>query len=397
MNYIFLSLLLCSFCSLASTSNISVRNLNQLQNSANSVLFAAEDSHSYFFALDADYENQGFRVAATAWHEKRDGQASEHKLELAEFLYDFSIADWQLSLGKKKVDWGVGYGFRPLDLFSPIDPLAINTAVAAGTWQLSADWFSSDGTWTTLCNQSQAFYKVAGQQQDKSLGCGARYYGYFDQWELQGLAHYDQDMKLRFGGSALSVLNDNLEVHASILWQHTYLGAQFTPPDLTATEFVNPVESLWQQGALQSLMGVNFSTSYGVTLIAEYWFDGRSPSKNQWKNMIKGLNAQVATRASNPLSRHYIAAQQQLFSSQNLFKNNLMLHARYSYNSWRPELTLLLNPDDLGLSVNAKMNYIWPNGHAAQLGLKRYLGPADSIYKQLDFDTTAYAGFTLVF
>lgn len=252
-------------------------------------------------------------------------------------------------------------------------------------------------TWTTLCNQSQVFYKVVGQQQDKSLGCGVRYYGYFDEFELQGLAHYDQDMKLRFGGSALTVLNDSLEVHASILWQQTYLGAQFTQPDLNATEFINPVKSLWQHGALQSLIGINFSTPYGVTLIAEYWFDGRSPSKKQWKSMIGSLDAQIATSASNPLSRHHIKAQQQLFSSQNLFKNTLMLHTRYKHNNWRPELTLLLNPDDLGLSVNTKLNYVWPNGHTAQFGFKRYLGPANSIYKQLDFDTTVYAGFTLVF
>lgn len=392
-----MALLLCSFISSAETVTFGLRANDQFNYTSHSPLFSDTNTNILFFAADIEVEYNGIRLASSLYKEGHSDKPGKAKLALAELMYDFSVADWQFSLGKKKLDWGIGYGFRPLDLFSPVDPLAINTAIAEGTLLFSADWFSSDGAWTTLCNQSQVFYKIAGHQQEKSLGCGARYYGYFDTFELQGLLHYDQDMKVRIGGSALSVLNDSVEVHASVLWQHSYLGAQFTPPDLTASTFINPVESRWQHSALQSLLGVNFSTAYGVTFIAEYWFDGRSPSKKQWQNMIKGLDTLIATSMSNPLSGHYITAQQQLFSSQNLFKNNLMLHTRYSYNNWQPELTLLFNPDDAGLSANAKLHYTWANGQVAEFGLKRYLGPADSIYKQLNFDTTVYVGFALAF
>ena len=382
-------------CANVYAANMTLRSQISSMQASNSVLFPANNNQNYFLALDTTVETKGLRFSATAWRaQNRDSIDSQ--IKLSELVYDFSLADWQLSIGKKKLDWDVGYGFRPLDMFSPTAPLALNTAVSPGAWMVTGDWFTSDGTLTLICNESQPTFTEQQVLTKSGVGCGARYYQYFDQWEVQSLVHYDSQVKTRIGFSALSVLTNNLEFHSSLLWQQQYRTSVFQASALTNTHFVNPVTVETKHNALQLLGGLNYSTDHGVNFILEYWYDGRSPSAAQWQAVIQAAKTQHQQINQQPLARYQLQAEQQMFSSQNLFQQNLMLNVMAKRGALTPKLMMLLNPEDKGLLLNLRLCYDFNAGHSIELGARFYTGPANSVYRQLDYDTIYYLNINIV-
>ena len=372
------------------------RALVEQQHSSHSSLFPADNQWQTVQALDLSAEQDGMRVAATAWHQQVIGDSTS-ALTLSELFYDFSQGDWQWSLGKKKLDWDVSYGFRPLDLFSPTDPLAVYTAVAPGVWQAQAEYLTEDGAFSVLCNQSRAEFSIAGQQIAGAWGCGTRWYQRLSEWELQWIAHYDTQLKTRLGFSAVSVLTDALAFHTSVLWQHRFITSEFSADALSASTFINPVQARWQHAAWQGVAGINYSFAAGMNLIAEYWYDGRSPSDQQWRDLLQQVPLQAAALQTDPRASHYLSAERQMFSSQNLFQHNVMLHLRAANEHWRPELTLVYNPIESTLLINGKLCYDLADGQLLSLGFRRYAGQSAGIYRQLAFDHSIYLGAEFVF
>ena len=120
--------------------------------------------------------NQQFQLASTLWRTDPQQPASataEQKLEFSEAYWSIDEGNWSFSAGKRKRDFDVNYGLRPLDLFSPTDTLALYTVVAPGVWQAAADWFGADNAWTLLCNQTEQVFRRYGQTLPASTGCGA--------------------------------------------------------------------------------------------------------------------------------------------------------------------------------------------------------------------------------
>ncbi len=250
----------------ANEANFTLRTQARIQEASESALFSAENTQALFLALDTDIEYNGFRLAATGWFEEQEN-ISLSKIELSELFYDFSVNEWQLSIGKKKVDWDVGYGFRPLDMFSPVDSLALYTAVSPGVWLVLGDWFTDDGTISIMCNQTQENYGSQKNQPNESWGCGGRYYQYLSEWEVQMVTHYDSDVKFRIGASALLVYGDALEFHTSILWQEAYITPKFYQARTQLEYFSEPVVDEYDASAIQLLSGINYSTHSGVSFI----------------------------------------------------------------------------------------------------------------------------------
>ncbi len=376
--------------------DVNWRSIVEQQQSSNSALFPAEHQWQTLQALDLAAEQNGVRVAATAWHQQVIGDGTS-AVTLSELFYDFSLGDWQWSLGKKKLDWDVSYGFRPLDMFSPTDPLAVYTAVAPGVWQVQTEYLTEAGAYSVLCNQSRAEFAIAGKQIAGAWGCGTRWYQRLTDWELQLIAHYDAQLKTRLGFSAVSVLSDALEFHTSLLWQQRFMTSEYSAEALLANSFINPVQATWQQGAWQGAVGINYSFGSGLNLIAEYWYDGRSPADQEWRELLHQVPLQAAALNSDPRARHYLSAERQMFSSQNLFQHNVMLHLRAANDHWRPELTLVYNPIDPTLLINGKLCYAWADSQQLSLGFRRYSGHSAGIYRQLAFDQSIYLGAEFVF
>ncbi|MBR8845641.1 MULTISPECIES: hypothetical protein [Pseudoalteromonas] len=355
---------------------------------SNGQIFDEKDTTSWFTALDVSSEFNGIRVAATAnWMKIAGG--SELNVEVSEAYYDFTLGDWFASVGKKKLDWDVGYGFRPLDMFSPTDSLAVYTAVPPGAWMVVGDYFTETGSVSLVCNETTPDYLEKGVKVAASAGCGGRYYRYFESFEAQAVAHYDEKLGVRVGGSAVTVIGDSMEIHSSLLWQQRHRMPIFDPRILQSDSFIPSVQTQWQRGSLQALMGINYSFRFGMTLIAEYWYDGRSPSNTQWRDLIRAADGNIESHQLHVMRGH--------FATQNLFRDNLLLHLRTSSTTWQPTLTWVVNPSDNSMLIDGKLCYSGFKNSPLCGGIRQYVGGNESIYEQLSFDKTWYFSTELKF
>lgn len=341
--------------------------------------------------------NQQFQLASTLWRtdpQQPAGVRSEQKLEFSEAYWSIDEGNWSFSAGKRKRDFDVNYGLRPLDLFSPTDTLALYTVVAPGVWQAAADWFGANNAWTLLCNQTEPVFRLYGQTLPASSGCGARYYQQAGDLEWQALAHYDADIGWRVGASQVWVLNAGLALQGSLLWQQHYWTNHWIkwPTSLKPAGIATDrqlADAVQQQGAWQLSTGLNYTAAAGWNLILEYSYDGQASADKDWQALqqrLQGPTLQALERQSSL----------QLFSGRQLTRQQWLLHLR-AEGDWHPSLTLLYQPAVTGLLISGAVSYSVSDQFKINLGIKHFAGPADSSFRLLGKKHEVVAGAQYAF
>ncbi|MCG6274321.1 hypothetical protein K6U70_19605 [Vibrio vulnificus] len=345
------------------------------------------------FALYSDglYLNNGER---SVWWESRDSQWVVRELA---WLGEWQVGDWLLdvSIGKLRLDWGVGYGYRPLDLFRPYRQNPVTLVAEEGTGVVSFSHYDLAGEWTLLFTDSswsqmeQSALDEAAQQR----GAGIRRYWLDDDHEWQWIAYYDDVRQGLIGGSVRTVFNEALSLHSSALWQHQSVGYQL-PDSLFA-----PVAVEEQGEAWQALVGVNWASESGHSLLAEYWYDSRAWSKRQWQQAMDRARMLRQQPNTEPLAASYA----QGFEHANLVQHNLMLHWSWDSNAWMmwhgisapqwladvtPTLDILFSPEDGGVILTQWIRYQWIDTGQQSVELEfaaRFLtGDSQSAYAQIE-------------
>jgi len=341
--------------------------------------------------------NQQIQLASTLWRTDPQQPAratSDQQLEFSEAYWSIDAGNWSFSAGKRKRDFDVNYGLRPLDLFSPTDTLALYTVVAPGVWQAAADWFGADNAWTLLCNQTESGFRRYGQLLPASTGCGARYYQQAGDLEWQALAHYDADIGWRFGASQVWVLNDGLALQGSLLWQQHYWTNQWihwpTSQWPAGSSPNRPLaDAVQQQGAWQLSTGLNYTHAAGWNLLLEYSYDGQASADNDWQLLQQRLQGPALQAREQQSSL-------QLFSGRQLTRQQWLLHLRAD-GDWQPSLTLLYQPAVTGLLISGAVSYSVSDKFEINLGIKHFAGPADSSFRLLGKKHEIVAGAQYAF
>ena len=299
----------------------------------------------------------------------------------------FGDVELDVLLGKARIDWGVGYGYRVLDLFNPYrrNPVGIQIEEGAGTLALShygasSEWtlIATDSSWTQLTSSD---FDEANQQQ----GVGARYYTLRGDSEIQAVGYYDNVRQGLIGGSFVTVFGESWEFHSSAMMQRRYLNYQF--------EDAAPTELKESHNAVQYLMGVTWANEAGHSVIAEYWFDERAWSEQTWK-----------TAYDNTSQVHPLVAQSYGlgYTQQNIVQHSVMLHwsldpAAWSHWDWSrglgltdrltPKIDLMLSPEDGGVIATQWLDFVIMDTGDSNLHLElaaRYVtGKSKSVYANL--------------
>lgn len=394
-------LLCCGLASEAAQPDLQYRVLGS-KAKGDSVLRGPQHQQLLLQTLDLQWQNQlstnqQFQLASTLWRTDPQQPASarsEQKLEFSEAYWSIDAGNWSFSAGKRKRDFDVNYGLRPLDLFSPTDTLALYTVVAPGVWQAAADWFGADNAWTLLCNQTEQVFRRYGESLPASSGCGARYYQQAGALEWQALVHYDKDIGWRLGASQVWVLNDGLALQGSLLWQQHYWTNAWihgSAPQLPAGISIDRplADAVQQQGTWQLSTGLNYTTAAGWNLILEYSYDGQASADQNWQALqqrLQGPALQALERQSSL----------QLFSGRQLTQQQWLLHLR-AEGDWHPSLTLLYQPAVTGLLISGAVSYSVNDKLKINLGIKHFAGPADSSFRLLGKKHEVVAGAQYAF
>ncbi len=145
-----------------------------------------------------------------------------------------------------------------------------------------------------------------------------------------------------------------------------------------------------KQHAAQFLFGLNWANAAGHNVIAEYWYDGRSWSEQEWQqalNTAEQMHTAGLTQAAASYAQGYQAA--------NMVAHNVMLHWTWDGATGRPlgidnltpSLDLLWSVEDGGLIMTPWLNWLaYDNGSASlelELAARFFSGEPDSAYANL--------------
>lgn len=359
---------------------------------SDSALYEQPSSHQWVQSVNLEWQQklsgQEFNLAAAGWnHYSRDSTRFHH--EVSELWWARDASDWRFSVGKRKRDFDVNYALRPLDLFSPTDPLALYNVVEPGVWQLAADWYGADNALTLLCNETSQRFLRYGKNLPASSGCGARYYQQHGELEWQGLVHWDQDIGWRTGGSLVAVLHESLALQGSVLWQQYYWTSRWIDWPSSMTGDLPIIEAAQQQGAWQVSAGLNYTHPAGWNLLLEYGYDEQAPAASDWMRFQKKLHRSTLQPMEQRSGR-------QLYGGARLIREQWLLHLR-GQGDWQPTMTLLYQPAVKGMLISAAIHRNVADNVGINLGIKHFAGPVDNPFRLLGLRSEVVAGVTYAF
>lgn len=358
---------------------LSYRSSAEFYQPARSLFFPQSSDTRHQVVLDAEVEQHGFRSHLAARKQWLDGEpTTRDELILSELFLDTSWRDWEITVGKKRLNWGVGYAYQPLNIMQTETQMATGVVVDEGAWLISAERFTDSGVWTLLAASGNSQQQGASARPD---GAGLRYYQLVQQWDLQALLFIDETHQYSLGGSAVGVVGDATTLHLTTLWNRRYRSwqPQFEPAADWQQPKVAPVQLQQQQDGWQLLMGAFISWEPGFNLLVEYWYDGRSLSAGQWQDVFD----QAAQWSQHPEAASLLGAGQALFLRPNLLAHNLMLYFSYEQPDWQGKLDVQYTPEDQGHVMTARLSWPYLTAHSIEVGLRHFAGPVQSVYRQV--------------
>lgn len=306
--------------------------------------------------------------------------------------FDIGETSIDYLVGKVRLDWGVGYGYRPLDIFKPYRRNPVGIQVEEGAGVVSFSYFDMQGEWSLLYTDSSWNNQKGSELQELSeqQGAGLRRYWLSDNSEYQVIAYVDDVRRGLIGASWVSVLDASWEVHTSGLYQQKYIG--YTLPE-SSTQAVYPKE---QEDGTQGLVGVTWANESGLQMIGEYWYDNRGWSDSNWKEANSRVDGFTSSSAYDGLRYSYANG----FNHVNLVQHNVMLHWSLDGNAlvsmhpnygWMEDITptfdVIYSPQDNGVIATQWINYqLYDSGSSTmemEVAARFYTGDTDSVYANL--------------
>lgn len=299
-----------------------------------------------------------------------------------------------ITLGKARVDWGVGYGYRPLDIIKPYRTNPVGIQVEEGAGVAAASYFDANGEWTLIYADSSWTTQQGSEldQLNEQQGVGIRRYGLAGDSEWQGIVYYDNVRRGLVGGSWVTVLDDAWEFHTSAAYQKEYFS--FRVPD----SLREPVISDKKDNGLQALAGLTWTSESGQSVILEYWYDSRSWGYGQWQQAYR--NAEQIDASGLPAGLRHAYAQP--LQHVNLVSHNVMFHWTLDPVAWqhwdwsrnvswlqnvKPTFDVLFSPQDKGAIMTQWLEYSVLDTGDVQFDVEiaaRFLtGDKQSVYRNL--------------
>ncbi|WP_070969674.1 hypothetical protein [Vibrio sonorensis] len=324
---------------------------------------------------------------------------AEYKGELViqELFYQnwLDIGDYSIdyTIGKVRLDWGVGYGYRPLDIFKPYRRNPVGVQVEEGAGTLLASYFSADAEWSVVYTDSSWVDQQASElsQATQQQGIGLRRYALMGDYEWQWVAYYDDVRHGLVGSTLVGVLGSTTAFHLSGLYQRHYQAFEIQ-------DSYSPVSLQQSDHGYQALAGVNWSSASGQTVIAEYWFDSRSWDKNDWDK----ARQRAQTLRTSPVTSRLASSYARGYGNYNLVQHNLLVHWTLDSSAWSqwdwsksylwlsdvtPTLDVMISPQDGGVSVTQWLKYnSYDSGDASlemEVAARFYGGNSESAYSSI--------------
>ena len=239
----------------------------------------AEDS--VFGSVRAQYESGPRQTSETAelrwqYSDLHGVFSARHPgaLVVNELTLERPLGGGFVTAGKKVMSWDVGYAFRPLDVVQQEDRRVLNPGILEGVPMLAWEAFDAERAVTVvLSNPGKG--KAEQPRDDESLALRVfRQSGATDEFAVLRLS---QRNGIEGGVSFARVVNEGLELHASVLFQQRH-------------ETWNPYLRRWlpSEGGGKAMAGINWTSESKFSVLGEAWIDHSAQPGYQRNVLLRG-------------------------------------------------------------------------------------------------------------
>lgn len=301
----------------------------------------------------------------------------------------------RFTVGKKISGWGVGFGYRPLDVVQQQDRRVLNQFTLEGVPVVAWERFSADTAWTVLvANPLNA--RAGAPRDDGSIA--ARMYRQSGATDVHAVARWSERTGLQLGTGWNRVPDDTMQFYASglISERHERRLTTLSPGAAGLLPAADPLVARRFGRALQIAAGGSWTHASGVGVLVEAWYDGTAYTRDEWLALRDVGLAQAGLLATagvpDDAVRGNLARDLQYFGTQNVLRGNVLVRIAYDDQAWNASLDALTTPTDGGLVLTAAIGrrhdrLRW------ELGVRRFAGPADSAYGMFpERSVTYFAG-----
>lgn len=297
--------------------------------------------------------------------------------------YDLAWAGQHFTVGKKVINWDVGWAFRPLDVIEREDRRRFNPYSLEGVPVLAWEHFGQENAWALVWANPLAGAPGSLLRDDQAVA--GRYYQRIGPLDLHVLGRFSHRDRLGAGVGLAVVVGDALELHASAYYQHHYQkivdSLLWNPGAVLAAH--DPMVSEEHLDAVSALLGGTWSWESGFSLLFEAFHDPSAPSADEWK-ALRGLALQqkglLAAQVPPGAAVGNLAWGASFLNRPNLLADNLL--ARVSHREGELELSLdvLFAPEDRGGATSAGVSY-QTGASRLEATARALFGPEASAYR----------------
>tara|TARA_Y100001968_G_C19446350_1_gene765587 strand:- start:3063 stop:4310 length:1248 start_codon:yes stop_codon:yes gene_type:complete len=236
---------------------------------------------------------------------------SEYSVDINELFYNHFGDTYLVSIGRKKVKWGVGYVSSPTDIVSPpTSPDDPNDRL----YSLQG----SDLVQLTLYgNDSQLdFFALPLSEHNKgfieSPAIAARFYKFIAPFDVSLVTRVQENKDTLFGFNNSIAIGDSLELHSDYTWQLS--NHLLYPKDMGGTV---SLESR-SEPVSRILLGGQWSPNQKWNFVFEYFHFTDGFSNNEWDD-YQSMLGQLNLTLNNVLTKDAAVSSFNGFSSRSQF------------------------------------------------------------------------------
>jgi hypothetical protein len=343
--------------------------------------------------LELRLREGGLNVQETLRWQATQGRTPEQHGITNQFYYDGELGGglgW--TAGKKVMSWGVGFGFKPLDVVQRENRRAANPPALVGTGVLALERFSADEAWTvawTRPGQGQGaddFHDASLALHWYRLSAGGD--------DLHAVARLSHRRGVELGVGATRVVGEEWSLYGAALYERrTRRLTNVLIDNANVLAAADPMAEKVGGGGMKMVAGAQWTGESGWSALIEAWYDADAYRREDWQRLDALTASQRAMAAFVPAAA--IAGNagwsSQAYLAPNLLRENLLLRVSYDdRDGFKPYAELLTTPRDGG-RVWTVGTALEGNRQRVSFGLRQAGGADSSAYARAPLRRAAWA------
>ena len=317
----------------------------------------------------AQWEGLNLRIRVADEFDHHDGGwRNDGDFDIQELSYEFVVPDgYRLSLGKLSESWHVGYAFHPLGFFE----------TELNRDDLSERFKRSEGLPTIVGGYLADSWDMTLTYSDDTLNTRDGFNRGLRQWgarlgmlsrsglETSLVMQKPEHQKIGFGGSAVYVFGNSLEVHGSVFARQgtrrpLHKGIQNGELTIYTADPYEEARLKDDKWYARSLVGLQWTSDDQINVVLEWSHDRRGLNSNQWdqwKNMVNFHASSGSLGVSTAGVNGNLKYDAQTLLETGTRQDYIFMRVTKGGWDWTPEASVLFGVADASAIWSARLAY----------------------------------------